>query len=69
VIEFSPERFERNWVRLCTEVASRQPRHVVTDLPAQPAEQSLQPLPRSGIGLVAALRRTVRWVRERQRRR
>ena len=69
VTEFSPERFERNWVRLCTEVASRQPPHVVTDPPAQPAEQSLQPRPRSGIGLVAALRETVRWVRERQRRR
>jgi poly(glycerol-phosphate) alpha-glucosyltransferase len=69
VTEFSPERFERNWVRLCTEVASRQPRHVVTDLPAEPAEQSFQPRPRSGMGLVAALRKTVRWARERQRRR
>jgi poly(glycerol-phosphate) alpha-glucosyltransferase len=68
VTEFSPELFERNWVQLCTEVASRPPRHVVKDLPAQPAAHQSPPSRRSGLGLAAALREPIRRLRDRRRR-
>jgi poly(glycerol-phosphate) alpha-glucosyltransferase len=64
VTEFPPERFERNWVQLCGEVADRPPRHAVADLPAQPAEHPQQPSRPSRAGLTAVLREPIRQFRE-----